>query len=160
MRKISCLVAALGAMIATAAAEDLSVSRQTAIAELTEIKINDWRRIYAERDAEALEKFLLDEFVVLTPVGKVSTKAEEVAFLRSTPRDGEPSDFLYTIRDIIFAGDDTAVVFGHGDSTRKTEDGKPCRHTYWSSNTLKRVDGKWKALFSHVSDASCTPMEE
>lgn len=161
--KIAPVIAAalLGLIFAAPAHADEADARRAAdIAALTDIKVNEWRRIYAERDADALEKFLGDDFVVLSPVGVVSTKADEIAYLRDTPRDTVRSDFVYTIKDILFQDDDVAVIFGHGDSTRQTDDGAPCHHRYWSSNTLARVDGEWKALFSHVSDAACTPLEE
>jgi len=155
--KFAAILAAVAAFATPAFAE---TDRAADIAVLTDIKVNEWRRIYAELDAEALDAFLLDDFAVISPVGVVSTKAEEIAYLKSTPPDASPSDFLYTIKDILFQADDVAVIFGHGDSTRQTEDGAPCHHVYWSSNTLVKVEGRWRALFSHVSDASCTPIEE
>lgn len=152
-------IAILTVVGAPAKAEKGDQNRADTIAELTEIKVNEWRRIYAERDANALEVFLADDFKVLSPAGNVSTKVEEVTYLRNTPPAEEQSDFIYTIKDILFQGDDVAVIFGHGDSTRTTDDGEPCHHRYWSSNTLVRDGGEWKALFSHVSDTSCEPLK-
>jgi len=52
-----------------------------------------------------------------------------------------------------------AVVYGHGDSTRETEDGQPCHHNYWSSNTFIKQEGGWRPVFSHVSGVTCTQLE-
>ncbi len=57
------------------------------------------------------------------------------------------------------AADSLAVVYGHGDSTRETDDGQPCHHNYWSSNTFIKQDGAWKPVFSHVSGVTCTKID-
>lgn len=141
-----------------AAGGALAGDRQTDVAILTEKKVAIWPKLYAERDADGLDRFLADGFKVLEPDGTVRTKDEEIAWLRDTPPDDEASDFLFTIVEIVFA-DDVAVVYGHGDSTRSTNDGRPCHHNYWSSNTFVRDDDDWKPVFSHVSGVTCTPME-
>ena len=129
------------------------------IAILTEKKVAVWPRLYAERDADGLAAFLADGFRVLEPGGTVRTKEDEVRWLRETPPDDQPSDFLFTIADIVFASDNIAIVYGHGDSTRETKNGERCRHNYWSSNTFIKQDETWKPVFSHVSGISCTPIE-
>ena len=149
------LLACGGLMIVPASASD----RDDDVSVLTEKKVIVWPKLYAERDADGLDEFLADGFSVLEPDGTVRTKAEEVAWLRDTPPDDATSDFLFTIVEIKFAADDIAIVYGHGDSTRETEDGKPCHHNYWSSNTFIRQDGAWKPVFSHVSGITCTPVD-
>ena len=143
-----------GLTISSATASD----RQGDIAVLTEKKVSVWPRLYAERDAAGLEEFLADGFKVLEPGGSIRTKIEEVAWLKDTPPDNAQNDFVFTIEEIIFAADNIAIVYGHGDSTRETEDGRPCRHNYWSSNTFIRQGGVWKPVFSHVSGVTCTPI--
>lgn len=142
----------------TVAAADGS-NRLDDIAVLTEKKVSVWPRLYAERDAAGLDAFLADGFKILEPGGTVRTKAEELAWLEETPPDAEQSDFLFTIDEIVFAADNIAIVYGHGDSTRATDDGRPCHHNYWSSNTFIKTDGAWKPVFSHVSGVTCTPIQ-
>ena len=132
---------------------------QDDVAVLTEKKVIVWRKIYAERDADGLDEFLADGFKVIEPDGSIRTKAEEIAWLRETPPDEAQSDFLFTIEEIIFAADNIAIVYGHGDSTRQTEDGRPCHHNYWSSNTFIRQEGIWRPIFSHISGVTCTPID-
>lgn len=132
--------------------------RRSDVATLTEKKVTVWPRLYAERDAASLDEFLADGFKILEPDGTVRTKMDEIAWLRETPPDKTQSDFLFTIEEIVFAADDIAIVYGHGDSTRETEDGTACHHNYWSSNTFIRQDGLWKPIFSHVSGVRCTPI--
>lgn len=136
-----------------------AVCTQDDIVVLTGKKVIVWPRLYAERDADGLDELLADGFKVLEPGGSVRTKAEEIAWLRETPPDNAHSDFIFTIEEIIFAADDTAIVYGHGDSTRETDDGEPCHHHYWWSNTFIRQGDTWKPVFSHVLGATCTPIE-
>ena len=136
-----------------------AADREADVAVLTEKKVRVWPRLYAERDAAGLDEFLADGFRVLEPDGSVRTKADEVDWLRETPPDSGESDFLFTIEEIVFSGDDLAIVYGHGDSTRETGDGRPCHHNYWSSNTFIREDGAWKPVFSHISGVTCTPLD-
>ena len=149
------LVSCTGLTISSAAASD----RQDDIAILTEKKVTVWPRLYAERDAAGLDEFLADGFKVLEPDGSIRTKVEEIDWLRETPPDQAQSDFLFTIEEIVFATDNIAIVYGHGDSTRETEDGQPCHHNYWSSNTFIRQDSVWKPVFSHISGVTCTPIK-
>lgn len=151
---LALLACSTGLTISSALAND----HQDDIAVLTEKKIIVWPKLYADRDAAGLDRFLADGFSVLEPDGSVRTKAEEVAWLRETPPDTTQSDFLFTIKKIVFATDNTAIVYGHGDSTRESEDGMPCHHNYWSSNTFIRQDGLWKPIFSHISGITCTPI--
>ena len=142
------------------AASDVTAGdRQEDIAILTEKKVIVWPKLYAERDADGLDEFLADGFKVLEPDGTVRTKGDEIEWLRETPPNRELSDFIFTIEEILFATDSIAVVYGHGDSTRETEDGQPCRHNYWSSNTFVKQNDVWKPVFSHVSGVTCTPIK-
>ena len=159
MRNVLVALALLVSVGGQAFADTTTRDRQDDVADLTEKKVLLWPKLYAERDADGLADFLADEFKVLEPDGTVRTRDEEIAWLRATPKDEAKSDFLFTIEEIVFAADDLAIVYGHGDSTRETEDGQPCHHNYWSSNTFLKKDGVWKPVFSHISGISCTPLE-
>lgn len=137
----------------------LAGDRQNDVAILTEKKVSVWPKLYAERDADGLDEFLADGFKVLEPDGSVRTKVEEIDWLRETPPDEAQSNFVFTIEEIVFAADNMAIVYGHGDSTRETEDGQPCHHNYWSSNTFILSNGVWKPIFSHVSGVTCEPIK-
>jgi ketosteroid isomerase-like protein len=147
------LLGGTGLTTSSAVASD----RQDDVAVLTEKKVDVWPRLYTERDADGLDEFLADGFKVLEPDGSVRTKVEEIAWLREAPPDQAQNDFLFTIEEIVFAADNVAIVYGHGDSTRENEDGQPCHHNYWSSNTFIRQGGTWKPIFSHISGVTCTP---
>ena len=151
---LALLVLVLSVVLTTASAGD----HKGDIAVLTEKKVYVWPKLYAERDAEGLDTFLADSFKMLEPGGTMRTKAQEIEWLRTTPPDEEESDFIFTITEILFPNKNLAIVYGHGDSTRETDDGRPCHHNYWSSNTFIRQDGVWKPVFSHVSGVTCEPI--
>lgn len=128
--------------------------RDADIKAITEAKVQTWRALYRNNDAEGLANFLNDDFVFIPGDGNAQTKKDEVDYLTNN-KTNIPDDFLYHVDDIVFTGSDTAIVYGKGHSTRTNDAGEPCKHTYWSSNTFKRVEGRWRPSFSHVSGAKC-----
>jgi len=136
------------------------IDRAQDIETLREVKLVQWPAFYKNNDADGLANFLHEDFVFIQNDGSLSTYAEEVDWVRNNPWSGDANDdFVYHIKDIQFPSDDVAMIYGEGTSTRKTEEGQPCAHSYWSSNTLKRVDARWRPTFSHVSGSQCTPLE-
>jgi len=128
-------------------------------ATLSRIKLEDWPGYYKNQDADGLAAFLHPDFVFITDDGSRSTYQDEVDWVRENPWGGSANDdFVYHIEDIQFTSHDTAIIYGEGTSTRTTNDGQPCAHSYWSSNTLRRVEGRWRPTFSHVSGVKCDPL--
>ena len=132
--------------------------READIKALTEAKVETWRQIYRDQDAAGLAEFLDDDFVFITGTGRIVTKNDEVTYLSENTID-MAADFKFHIEDIIFTSSDTAIVYGTGKSTRENDEGKPCAHSYKSSNTLIRKNGNWHPVFSHVSGAKCETIE-
>ena len=147
------LIVGCGLSAQSAAAED-------AKSTLATIKIDEWPSYYKTQDADGLAAFLSKDFVFITDDGSRSDYAQEVDWVRNNPWSGaENDDFVYRIEDIVFQSDSVAIIYGEGTSTRTTEAGELCRHSYWSSNTLRLEDGRWKPTFSHVSGVKCEPFE-
>lgn len=129
------------------------VDEDAARRQLEFAKVETWRRLYRENDVDGLDAFLADDFVLIGAGGRATAKAQVLADLRENPWV-MPTDFLYTVTGIIFPTPNSAIVYGHGDSTRAREGGV-CRHSYMSSNVFRFADGRWRPVSSHVSDASC-----
>ncbi|WP_273241039.1 DUF4440 domain-containing protein [Hyphomonas atlantica corrig.] len=146
------LLILLGACTDTSAAPAPDLAQEEAV--LRALKSDTWPGIYAANDADALAAFLADDFVLIG--GGVRTKADEVDWMREHSWSA-PEDFRFEVDDVIFLTPDSALVYGRGLSTRETEDGTPCQHSYTSSNTLRRTADGWHAVSSHVSDATCAP---
>lgn len=128
-------------------------------AELRTLKTGYWPGLYANKDADGLAEFLSDDFILIAG-GKVGSKAEEVSWLRDPGDWSQPDDFAFRVIDVLLITPDAALVYGEGTSTQTQADGEVCRMSYLSSNTLRRVDGRWRPVSSHVSDAHCTPVQD
>ena len=97
-----------------------------------------------------LAQILADEFESIDAQGNVSTKAEELDYVRKN----KPSydSFRFVIRRLQIFENRTAVVSGTGYIETKAKDGKKASKTeYQSSNVLIEGDGRWQAISSHVS---------
>lgn len=153
MRTLFALLA-IAALAACGSAQSPTPDREADVKALTHAKVQTWRTLYRTGDAEGLKNFLNDDFIFIPGDGAAITKQSEVDYLANN-QPGMAEDFFYHVDDIIFTGPDTAIVYGKGHSSRINDTGEPCKHTYWSSNTFKRVDGRWRPSFSHVSGAKC-----
>lgn len=150
----TCLAVLALATLAPAASADRRPSDEAAIRH---IKTEAWPSFYRNQDAAGLAAFLADEFVNIAPDGAVTPKVEELDWVRKNP--WSPANFRYTVKRIDWLSPDLALVTGEGASDRTDEQGKPCRHSYVSSNLLRRAPDNplgWRALSSHVSGDACT----
>jgi Domain of unknown function (DUF4440) len=124
--------------------------READTARLRELKEVLWPKAYREQDPALLAQILADEFESIDGQGNVSTKAEELDYVRKN----KPSydSFRFVIRRLQIFENRTAVVSGTGYIETKTTDGKKGSKTeYQSSNVLIERDGRWQAVSSHVS---------
>lgn len=159
MTQYRSLTAAITTFCVLGVAAHMPASAQSAEDEaaLRTLKTDTWPAIYASNDADALDAFLAEDFVLIAG-GSITPKAEEVDWMRKNTWEA-PEDFVYEVSDVVFITPDAAIVYGRGLSTRETENGTPCRHSYWSSNTIRREGNDWRPVSSHVSDVSCEPLK-
>jgi len=155
---LAATIACLGLGLTGANADDRTGDRMADRKAIAKAKVETWRAFYRDQDVAGLGNFLMDEFVVIGPDGAVRTKTEELAWLAENEWGGA-DDFLYSVDDIIFVSETVALVYGRGNSTRLTDEGAQCRHTYRSSNTLVKAGDRWRPVLSHVSGVRCDPME-
>lgn len=146
----------LGIVMLVSGCSSTAPSDAEARAELRALKTTYWPGLYANKDADGLAGFLSDDFVLIAG-GTVGTKAEEVAWLRDPGDWSQAEDFAYRVIDVVLIAPGAAIVYGEGTSTSTNAAGESCRQTYLSSNTLRRVDGRWRPVSSHVSDVRCVP---
>jgi hypothetical protein len=119
-------------------------------ASLRELKEVLWPKAYREQDAALLAQILADEFESIDAQGNVSTKPEELDYVRKN----RPSydSFRFVIRRLQIFENRTAVVSGTGYIETKARDGKKgSKLEYQSSNVFIERDGRWQAISSHVS---------
>ena len=139
-------IVGVSALLAAEPARD----QETDKARLRELKEVLWPRAYREQDPVLLAQILADEFESIDAGGSVSTKAEELDYVRKN----KPSydSFRFVIRRLQIFENRTAVVSGTGFIETKARDGKKAsRMEYQSSNVFIERDGRWQAISSHVS---------
>ena len=108
-----------------------------------------WPQAYRNQDIELLDRMLHDSFVVITDSGEVSTKQDEIEFLRDN--DWDPGEFEYRIDRLDIYDSGVAVISGRGFAET---------YTYSSSNVLIKENGRWQAIGSHVSGVERTGLVE
>jgi hypothetical protein len=124
--------------------------READTARLRELKEVLWPKAYREQDPALLAQILADEFESIDGQGNVSTKAEELDYVRKN----KPSydSFRFVIRRLQIFENRTAVVSGTGYIETKAKDGKKgSKMEYQSSNVFLERDGRWQAISSHIS---------
>lgn len=116
---------------------------------LREAKTITWPDLYRRQDVAGLGAFLTDTFVMIGADGSISTRSEEIAWLRAHP--WQPNDFQYFIDIVDCPAPNVALIVGRGRSVRIDDKGRPVAHQYASSNILVLDQGRWRGAMSHVS---------
>jgi ketosteroid isomerase-like protein len=107
----------------------------------------EWMDAYRHNDAAALDRILANDYMLTDSRGNRTTKADDLAAARagSVHYDVyEPSDLRVRLYG------DTAILTGK-NRLRGTTDGKPFELEITFTDTLSRIDGRWRAVAAHVS---------
>jgi ketosteroid isomerase-like protein len=120
---------------------------------LRKLKEQDWPAAYREQDTVLLDRILADEFQLISSDGTVSTKREEIEYIKTH----KPSylSFKFEIERLEIFENNTAVVAGTGTILGKDKKGE-YTFTYKSTNILIKRKGEWKAISSHTSGDKST----
>jgi ketosteroid isomerase-like protein len=105
-------------------------------------------KAFLQADEAALEKVLTDDFTLTLSNGDVSSRADEIAELKS----GKVHYDVFENFDMKarLYGDNTAVVLGK-TRVKGISDGKPFDRTVQFTDTLVKRDGRWQLAAGHVS---------
>jgi len=107
----------------------------------------EYQAAVERNDAATMDRILDDEFVLVTGMGKVYTKADLLEEARSGrvvyeyQRDSEQ-----TVR----VWGDTAVITAFLEA-KGTDDGKPFDYKLWFSDTYVRTAAGWRYVFGQAS---------
>ena len=144
MKKILLIV-----MVALLAAGPVLAEKKSDEDVLRELKELHWPLAYAEQDTELLDSILAEEFRMIDAAGNWSDKAGELAWIQANK--AEYHSFVFKIKHLEIFDEKTAVIAGTGHITGAPSPEGPLNFTYESSNMLIKRDGRWQAVFSHVS---------
>ncbi|WP_425409173.1 nuclear transport factor 2 family protein [Hyphococcus sp.] len=138
------------------ASAETTPDRKADEAALSTIKLETWPEFFRTQDADGLGAFLDPAFVIIGPDGALTTRSETLDGVRAAP--WTPSNFRYEIGSFAWLNDNLVIIVGKGNSDREDDEGRPCAHSYTSSNLLERAPDTptgWRALSSHVSNVQC-----
>ena len=101
-----------------------------------------WLEANITHDPSILETILADDFQMMRPTGRFSTKSEEIAHIKSSKCKVE-SDHLDDAKVRVFG--DVAVLYGWETFIVKCSDKVKTGTYFWSDVWLKR-SGRWQAV--------------
>ncbi len=107
-----------------------------------------WAKAYLERDVAALDRLVADDWFYTDADGKVTSKAQDIADVRSGTY--QATEFMMSDLQVRTYGD-TAVVTGR-QTEIATLAGKDASAVYRVTDVWKRSEnGRWQAIASHLS---------
>ena len=107
----------------------------------------EWDRAMVENDAEAIGRYMADDWVIVGSDGQVGDRATFLALVKS----GTLSHDVMESHDLdIRVYGDTAVVLARGISGGKYQ-GRPFREIERVSCVFIRTDGRWRCVLTHLS---------
>ncbi|MEP1032312.1 nuclear transport factor 2 family protein [Ekhidna sp.] len=115
---------------------------------LREFKTVLWPKAYGQQDTVLLNELLHEDFQMIDDNGDSYTKSDELTYIANYGPSYDDFDFEIIRLDIFDNG--TAIVSGVG-TMKGVEAGEAYITKYKSSNVLVKIDGRWKAISSHVS---------
>jgi ketosteroid isomerase-like protein len=107
----------------------------------------EWCAAAQKSDAAALERILLDDYTLTNSQGKISTKADDLAEAKKV----DPKYEVLENRDMkVRIYGNSAVVTGR-TRVKGVSGGQAFSADFQFTDTLIKVQGKWRPLASHVS---------
>jgi ketosteroid isomerase-like protein len=139
---VAVLVFAVGAQAQTPAQTETGKVEQ----ELIKLE-KEWADALVKHDWTFLDRILADDYVVTDPEGNVSTRAQEIAFLKS----GEfavTSCVHHELKVRVYG--DAAIVTGH-TTTKETYKGRDFVNNLRWTDTWVNSAGRWRCVAGHSS---------
>lgn len=107
----------------------------------------DWDKAMVGNDAEAIGRYMADDWVIIGSDGRVGDKA---TFLDSVQSGALTHDEMTSEDFRIRVYGDAAVVSARGVSAGKYR-GQPFREVERSSSVFVRQAGQWRCVLTHLS---------
>lgn len=108
---------------------------------------HDWDRAMIANDADAIGRYMADDWTIVGSDGRVGGKADFLALVRS----GALTHDVMTSEDFnVRVYGDTAVVIARGVSGGKYK-GQAFREMERSSSVFVRQAGEWRCVLTHLS---------
>lgn len=117
----------------------------------TEIELiavaTDWDQAMVENDADAIGRYMADDWTIIGADGRVGDKTTFLELVRSGKLT---HDVMETFDPTVRVYGDAAVIIAHGVSGGQYE-GQPFREVERSSCVFIRQAGQWRCVLTHLS---------
>jgi uncharacterized protein (TIGR02246 family) len=109
-----------------------------------------WLDAYEQRNADAMNTIVADDFTITFPDGGMQTKAQILASLKG-PGGSSMKFFTENVRSRVYG--DTVVLIGVVVSEWKQNDKTMTERSRYTDTYVKR-QGRWQVVASHLSNAT------
>ncbi len=116
----------------------------------------EWLDAYEQRDAEAMNRIVADDFTITFPNGAMQKKSDIMADLKAPVREGRPVFKFYTEDVESRSYGDTVILIGRV-VTESTQGGKTMREESRYTDTYVKRQGRWQVVASHLSNVARRP---
>src|SRR5262249_25604994 len=123
-----------------------SGTRAKAEEELNTLE-NEWARAFVKNDAEAIGRFMADDWMVISPDGNLIDKATFLGLIESGVLTHDQVEFA-EVRVRLYG--DSAVVTSRANSKGKFQ-GEAFSELERSTDVLVKQNGQWKSVLTHLT---------
>lgn len=110
-----------------------------------------WLDAYEQRDAEAMERIVADDFTITFPNGAMQTKPQLMSMIKSPRGGAQPRMRFYTEEVKSRAYGDTVILIGRV-VTEYEREGKTVKEESRYTDTYVKRGGRWQVVASHLSN--------
>jgi uncharacterized protein (TIGR02246 family) len=136
-------------VFATAMPDSSKEAAAVAAAEVKKVE-REWLDAYEKHDAEAMDRFVAEDFVITFANGTRQTKPQLMAEIRK-PRDASQPAPKFTTEDVTARTYGDTVILTGRVVTEITGGDKTVRHESSYTDTYVKKDGRWQVVASHLS---------
>jgi ketosteroid isomerase-like protein len=123
-----------------------TIARESTEDEIRRVEI-EWGDAFEQRDMEALDRLMADDYILTDPLGSVRTKAESLAAIEKNEVHFESSK---SDNVKVRINGDTAVITGRS-TFRGRYKGWSMAGQYQYTDVLVKRRGSWQAVSSHIT---------
>lgn len=112
----------------------------------------EWLDAYEQRDSEAMQRIVADDFIIYFLDGATQTKNDILAMLERGRAASRPSPKFVTEDVRARAYGETVILTGRVVTISKRADGTERREASRYTDTYVRRDGRWQVVSSHLGN--------
>lgn len=151
VRNLIALALIIAASFGNSLARQAQQSKLTNAEEEVRRLERQWLDAYEQKDSEAMNRIVAEDFTITFPNGAMQTKPQLMAMIKATPRASETRTRFHTEDVRSRAYGDTVILIGVV-VTEYERGGKPVKERSRYTDTYVRRSGRWQVVASHLSN--------